>query len=392
MEPSVDNTGRGPRRTHSKVRGLPMRPLTPTGYADLPIYPPGKPIAETAREFGLDPSCIAKLASNENSLGPSPKALEAIRAALPELHLYPDGSAHYLKEALCSHYRTYGLTHANLITANGTNDIIDLMMKSLLLPGEKIAVWTPTFIIYSLCSRSHGRGVVEVPMGADFTYNLEAMVEAVHADRSIKAVFIANPNNPTGSWVGADFIGELIARIPDDVVFILDEAYKEFVSAEDEADGVALALGRPRTLTLRTFSKAYGLAGVRVGYGIAQKEVVAAINKARPPFNCNSLAQVAGAAALEDQDFIERSRALVLKQIPIMRKRFADYGLTSWPSQTNFILVDFGEAFEPLFQKFLALGVILRPMTGYGMPTCARINVGTDLELERLWSACDKVL
>jgi histidinol-phosphate aminotransferase len=175
-------------------------------------------------------------------------------------------------------------------------------------------------------------------------------------------------------------------------VFILDEAYKEFVSAEDQADGVALALGRPRTLTLRTFSKAYGLAGIRVGYGIAQPEVVAAINKARPPFNCNSLAQVAGAAALGDVEFIERSQALVNQQLPIMRARFEAYGLTSWPSQANFLLVDFGQPFEPLFQKFLALGVILRPMTGYGLPTCARINVGTDAELARLWAACDELL
>ena len=218
-----------------------MRPLAPPWYNGLPAYPPGKPIEETAREYDLDPSQIAKLASNENSLGPSPRALQAIQDALPKLHLYPDGSAFYLKEALCQHYAEYGLRHENLLTANGTNDIIDLMMKSLLMPNEKIAVWTPTFIIYKLCSWSHGRETVEVPMGQDFQYQVETMVAAIKADPSIKAVFLANPNNPTGSWVDADWIGALVAELPEDVIFILDEAYKEFVQAPNQSDGLALA-------------------------------------------------------------------------------------------------------------------------------------------------------
>ena len=369
-----------------------MRPLAPPWYEGLPPYPPGKPIEETAREFDLDPTTIAKLASNENSLGPSPLAVQAIQEALPKLHLYPDGSAYYLKEALCQHYSAYGLQHKNLITANGSNDIIDLMMKSLLMPDEKIAVWTPTFIIYKLCSWSHGRETVEVPMQRDFEYRIEPMLEAIKADPSIKAVFLANPNNPTGSWVGAEWIGELIAQLPEDVIFILDEAYKEFVTADDQADALAIALGRPRTLLLRTFSKAYGLAGVRVGYGIGAPDLISAINQSRPPFNCNSLGQVAGAAALKDTEFLDRSRALVIKQVPDLHEGFARYGCSTWPSQTNFVLVDFKQPFEPLYPKFLAEGVILRPMTGYGLPNCARVNIGTDEEHARLWAACEKIL
>ena len=369
-----------------------MRPLAPPWYQGLPPYPPGKPIEETAREYDLDPTQIAKLASNENSLGPSPKAVEAIKEALPKLHLYPDGSAYYLKEAICQHYSAYGLQHKNVIAANGTNDIIDLLMKSLLMPEEKIAVWTPTFIIYKLSSWSHGRASVEVPMERDFEYCVEPMLEAIKADPAIKAVFLANPNNPTGSWVDADWIGELVAGLPEDVIFILDEAYKEFVTGDNQSDGVALAMGRPRTLLLRTFSKAYGLAGVRVGYGIAEPDLVAAINQSRPPFNCNSLAQVAGAAALDDTEFLERSRQLVKRQIPNLREGFAEFGCQTWPSQTNFVLVDFKQPFDPLYPKFLAEGVILRPMTGYGLPTCARVNIGTDAEHERLWAACKKVL
>jgi histidinol-phosphate aminotransferase len=369
-----------------------VRPLAPPWYQGLPPYPAGKPIEETAREFDLDPSQIAKLASNENALGPSPLALAAIAEALPKLHLYPDGSAFYLKEALCEHYKAYGIEHKNLLTANGSNDIIDLMMKSLLLPDEKIAVWTPTFVIYKLCSWSHGRETVEVPMGRDFEYQVQPMLDALKADPSIKAVFLANPNNPTGSWVDADWIAELIAELPEDVIFILDEAYKEFVTADGQSDGVAIAMGRPRTLLLRTFSKAYGLAGVRVGYGIGHADLISAINQSRPPFNCNSLAQVAGAAALHDTEFLERSRALVNKQIPDLEQGFARFGCVTWPSQTNFVLVDFKQPFDPLFNKFLEQGVILRPMTGYGLPNCARVNIGTEGEHERLWAACEKIL
>ena len=183
-----------------------------------------------------------------------------------------------------------------------------------------------------------------------------------------------------------------VAQLPEDVIFILDEAYKEFVTAEDQADGLALALGRPRTLLLRTFSKAYGLAGVRVGYGISSPDLIAAINQSRPPFNCNTLGQVAGAAALKDVEFLERSRALVERQIPDLHEGFARFGCSTWSSQTNFVLVDFKQPFEPLYSKFLAQGVILRPMSGYGLPNCARVNIGTDEEHARLWAACEKVL
>ncbi len=368
------------------------RRLGPPWYESLPIYPPGKPIEETAREFGLAEQQIAKLASNENVLGPSPKAVAAIQAALPKLNLYPDGSAYYLKEALCRRYSAYGVTFDNLLPANGTNEVIELLMKSMLQPDEKIAVWTPTFIIYELCCRSNGREVVHVPMDPDFSYGVDAMIEALESDPKIKMVFLANPNNPTGSWVGADWMAEFIQRIPEDVVFILDEAYKEFVRAGDQADGISLALGRPRTMTMRTFSKAYGLAGIRVGYGIGDRDMVGLLNKARAPFNCNALAQAAAVGALEDEAFLIQSRGLVEAQLPELRAGLQGYGVKTWDSQTNFVLGDFGQPFDPLFPRFLEAGVILRPMTGYGLPNCARINIGTEDNHKRLWAACDNIL
>ncbi|MAO83337.1 MAG: histidinol-phosphate transaminase [Myxococcales bacterium] len=369
-----------------------LRRLGPEYYDRLPIYPPGKPIEETAREFGLAEDQIAKLASNENVLGPSPKAVAAIQAALPKLNLYPDGSAFYLKEALCRRYSNYGVTFDHLLPANGTNEVIELLMKSILQPDEKIAVWTPTFIIYELCCRSNGRQVVHVPMDPDFTYGVDAMIQAIESDPKIKMVFLANPNNPTGSWVGADWMGEFIQRLPSEIVFILDEAYKEFVRAENQADGISIALGRPRTLTMRTFSKAYGLAGIRVGYGIGDRDMVALLNKARAPFNCNSLAQAAAVGALEDEEFLVASRELVENQLPALRRGLEGFGVKTWDSQTNFLLGDFQQPFDPLFPKFLEEGVILRPMTGYGLPTFARVNIGTEANHHRLWAACEKIL
>lgn len=368
------------------------RRLGPPWYESLPVYPPGKPIEETAREYGLAEGEIAKLASNENALGPSPKAVAAIQAAIPNLNLYPDGSAYYLKEALCRRYSAYRVTFEQLLPANGTNEVIELLMKSMLQPDEKIAVWTPTFIIYELCCRSNGRQVVNVPMDEDFTYGIDAMIQAIEDDPKIKMVFLANPNNPTGTWVGAEWMSRFIQRLPEDVVFILDEAYKEFVRAPDQADGIALALGRPRTMTMRTFSKAYGLAGIRVGYGIGDKEMVNLLNQARAPFNCNALAQAAAIGALEDEEFLVRSRTLVAEQLPQLREGLARYGVKTWDSQTNFVLADFGKPFDSLFPLFLAEGVILRPMTGYGQPNCARINIGTTDNHQRLWAACDKIL
>ena len=366
------------------------RPLVPDYIDELVPYAPGKPISEVQRELGLD--YAIKLASNENPLGPSPKARDAIKRAADELHFYPDGGCYYLRRALAA---KFDVDPETLLLGNGSNELIELLVHAFVLPGTHMVTSESTFVIYKLATKVRGRDVREVPLGSDRGYDLIALAQAVNPDTRL--VFIANPNNPTGTHVGAAeldaFIEEMDARAGDDPpILVLDEAYFEYVDAEGAPDSMAILKRRPRTVILRTFSKAYGLAGIRCGYGFTSAEIVSQINRVRAPFNVNSLAQIGAMAALEDDEFLERAVAVNREGKAWLFEQLSSRGLGVTPSQTNFLLVDFHTDAQPIFQRLMAHGVITRPMGGYALPTCLRISVGLPDENEKLVEAVDAVM
>lgn len=366
------------------------RPLVPDYIDALVPYAPGKPISEVQRELGLD--YAIKLASNENPLGPSPKARDAIKRAADELHLYPDGGCYYLRQALASHF---GVEPGELLLGNGSNELIELLIHTFVLPGTHIATSEGTFVIYKLATKVRGHSVVEVPLGPDRGYDLEALAQAITPDTRL--VFIANPNNPTGTHIDGEtldrFIEAMDQRAGDDKpLLILDEAYYEYVDAPGAPDSMAILARRPRTVILRTFSKAYGLAGIRCGYGFTSKEIVEQVNRVRAPFNVNSLAQIGAIAALDDEEFLSRAVQINREGKAFLFDALSSRGLGVTPSQTNFLLVDFHKDAKPIFQKLMTHGVITRPMAGYGLPTCLRISVGLAEENQACVEAIDAVL
>lgn len=361
-----------------------MLPLVNDAYRTLTPYVPGKPVSETERELGI--SGAIKLASNENPLGPSPKAVEAIRAALPRLHDYPDGGAFYFKRRLAEFL---GVGAEQLILGNGTNEIIEMLVRTCVRPGETLLYGAHSFVIYKLCALSAGVTLREVPF-KDRHIDLVAMARA--ADEHTKLVFLDNPNNPTGSYFSAPQLDAFLDALPPSVVVVLDEAYFEYRTAEDCPNGLDYLAHRPRLMVLRTFSKAYGLAGLRVGYGVGHPDLVDYLNRGRQPFNVNSLAQVGAMAALDDQEHVQRAVQLNREQMAWLRPRLEQRGLSVAPSQANFVLVDFGRPAKEVFEALLREGVIIRPMAGYGLPNCARVTVGTGEQNERLLAALDRVL
>lgn len=363
------------------------RPLVAEHIARLMPYAPGKPVSEVQRELGLD--FAIKLASNENPLGPSPKALEAVREAAKEMHFYPDGGCFYLRQALSE---KFGVAPEQLLLGNGSNELIELLIHAFVLPGTHMVTSASTFVIYKLATQAMGRGFREAPLGPDRGYDMAALADAVDADTRL--VFIANPNNPTGTHIGAAalarFVGEMDAKAAGDPpLLVLDEAYHEFVDAPDAPDSMAILRDRPRTVILRTFSKAYGLAGIRCGYGFTSPEIVEQINRVRAPFNVNSLAQVAAMAALQDDEFLARAVAVNREGKAWLGAELSSRGLGVTPSQTNFLLVDFHTEARPIFEALMTHGVITRPMGGYGLPTCLRISVGLPEENATLVKAID---
>ncbi len=353
-------------------------------------YAPGKPIEEVERETGvMNP---VKLASNENPLGPSPRAVAAIQEMLPKLHLYPDGGGFYLKAALCDRL---GVGPDELILGNGSNELIELLIRTFLNPGDNVVTSAATFIAYRLASQACDRELREAPLTEGYGYDLEAMAELV--DSNTRLIFIANPNNPTGTLVGADAVDRFIAQVDakcgdEPPILVLDEAYLEYVDAPDAPDAMALYRSRPRVVLMRTFSKAYGLAGFRCGYAVATPDLVNYMNRVRAPFNVNSLALVGAEAALGDTEFIERAVALNREEKSRLMEAFDARGLAYVPSQTNFLLVDFGRPAGEVFQELMALGVIVRPMAGYGLLTHQRITIGTHEENGKLLAAIDTLL
>ncbi|MGM0576748.1 MAG: histidinol-phosphate transaminase [Myxococcota bacterium] len=363
-----------------------MRPLVQDHIASLKAYEPGKPAQEVERELGL--TGVVKLASNENPLGPSPRAMEAVREAASDLHYYPDGG-YYLKRALAERFP---FEPSEILLGNGSNELIELLIRTFVPPGMHVAGSAGAFIIYKLVTIGCGREFVESPLGADRGYDLEAL--AARVSRDTRMIFIANPNNPTGSFLSGDaiegFVEAVDAKCGDDPpILVLDEAYHEYVDREDRLDSFALVRRRPRTVVMRTFSKAYGMAGIRCGYAFASEELCGYVNRIRAPFNVNNLALVAGAAALDDDDFLRRSLAVNREGKVLLTRELKARGFEVSPSQTNFLFVDVHRDGREVFEQLQRRGVIVRPMGAYGLPTCLRITIGTPEQNEKLLGAFD---
>ena len=360
--------------------------LAVEGVQGLSPYEPGKPIDELARELGLDPAGIVKLASNENPLGPSGSALAAIREALPELGRYPDGSAFVLKRALSAHY---GLEQSQLTLGNGSNDVLEIIARCFAGPGDEVIFSQYAFAVYPIATKAIGATGVQVP-AADWGHDLDAMADAV-TERT-RLIFVANPNNPTGTMHSAEAIESFLARVPEQVLVVLDEAYCEYMDGEGNPDGLALLPRFPNLIVTRTFSKAWGLAALRVGYSVSSPEIANVLNRVRQPFNVDSLAQVAAAAVLDDKDYLEQSRRVNREGMAQLEDGFRKLGLEWIPSAGNFLAVDVGEQAAAVNQSLLEQGVIVRPVGGYGMPRHLRISIGLPEENRRCLEALGQAL
>ena len=347
-------------------------------------YTPGKPVEEVQRELGI--TGAIKLASNENPLGPSPLALRALREALPESHRYPDGGGYYLKRGLADRL---GVTPDHLILGNGCNEVMDLMARCFLLPGDEVVIADPAFVIYGMLAHLQGCNKVLVPLKG-WTHDLEAMAKAVTP--KTKMVFVGNPNNPTGTAVMPAEIATFMNAVPHDVIVVIDEAYIEYVPPELVPDSLSYVRQGRWVIVLRTFSKIYGLAGLRIGYGIAPPSMVELLNRVRPPFNVNTLAQRAALAALDDQHHVASSRMVNELGKGYLSAELDRLGLQSPPSAANFLLVDLKRDGQAVAEALLGMGVIVRPLGGQQLRTHIRVSIGTPPENERFIQALKAVL
>ena len=356
--------------------GMPyVRAITP--------YQPGKPITQLAREMGLPVERIVKLASNENPLGMSPKARAALEQALNSLERYPDDFE--LKHALAQHT---GLGMERIVLGNGSNDVLDILARVFLAPGRSAVFSQHAFAVYPLATLSAGGEPIAVP-AKDFGHDLEGMCAAIRPDTRV--VWLANPNNPTGTFLPYPQLKAFLQRVPQDVVVVLDEAYNEYIPPAERVDTAAWLADFPNLVLTRTFSKIYGLAGLRIGYALASADISDLMNRVRQPFNCNNLALAAAVAALDDHAFVAQSYALNragMEQIVATLKRF---GLSHIPSHGNFVTFKAGDA-ATVNRKLLEQGVIVRPIGGYGMPEWLRVTIGREGENTRFAEALERAL
>ena len=358
--------------------------LANPGVEGLHPYQPGKPVEELERELGISNS--VKLASNENPLGLGPKARAAIERALPELARYPDANGFALKAKLAA---KLGVRREQLILGNGSNELIDLVFHTFVSPGQQVVYSQYTFIVYALATQAHGAEAVVVP-ARDFGHDLDAMAAAITP--ATRLVCITNPNNPTGTFVGAAEIKAFMDKVPAQVLVVLDEAYTEYVAEDERIPSIDWLARYPNLIVSRTFSKAYGLAGLRVGYMVCHPELVAVLNRVREPFNCNSLALAAAEAALDDEDYLNQAVELNRREMARYEAFFQEQGLKYIPSRANFITLDLQREAGPVYEALLREGVIVRPIAGYGLPTCLRISIGLEHENQRCLEALAKVL
>ncbi|MEN8773497.1 MAG: histidinol-phosphate transaminase [Akkermansiaceae bacterium] len=350
---------------------------------DLVAYEPGKPIEETARELGLKPDEIVKLASNENPLGPSPKAKLAMAESIENAHIYPDGGGYRLRTALAE---KHGVAFENVVLGNGSNEIIELLCHSFLKPGAGLIAAEHAFVVYKLMATLFGADYIEVP-DPGFVHDLDAMLEAITPETRL--VFIANPNNPTGTLVGQEEIDRFMAGLPDHVVAVFDEAYHEFL--EDAPDAIRYVKEGRNVCVMRTFSKAQGLSALRIGYGITNAEVAGLLNRSRQPFNANAIAQAAALAAIQDEEHISATVNNNAAGRTYFESAFAERGWEFVPSHANFVLVNVGDG-DRVFAELLKQGVIVRAMRGYKLPEWVRISIGTPDQNERCLEELDKII
>jgi len=363
--------------------GVATKKLVSDEIEALVPYPPGKPMEELERELGIKKSI--KLASNENPLGPSPKAVEAISKALKSLHRYPDGGCFYLKEKLAQHLK---MKPENLIIGNGSNEIIELVIRTFLRPGEEAVMGNPSFAVYPLAVPAAGGKKIEVPL-KNLTHDLDAMADAI--TNRTKIVFIANPNNPTGTIVTKAQLRRFMDRLPEGVILVLDEAYYEFVTEPEFPESLDYLREGRNIVILRTFSKIYGLAGLRIGYGVAPEKLVFYMNKVRQPFNVNSLAQIAAMAALEDEEHLKRSQKNNSEGLKFLYREMKAMGLEYVPTQANFFLIKVGKG-KDVYDALLRQGIIVRPMASYGLGEYIRVTVGTPEENQRFVEALRRAI
>lgn len=339
-------------------------------------YVPGKPVEEVQRELGIVD--VIKLASNENPLGPSPQAIEAMKRALERVNCYPDSNCYYLKKDLASHL---GCREDNLIFGNGSDELLKLIAETFLNPGDEVITGKPSFSEYEFVAKVMDAKPIEVSLKDDFTYDLEEMLKRIN--ERTKLIFLCNPNNPTGTIIASKDLFDFIDRLPREVIVVLDEAYYEYVTDPLYPDSLELVKKGKNVIVLRTFSKIYGLAGLRIGYGIAKSEIISMIHRVREPFNVNLLAQEAARAAIKDKDHLMKSKESVEKGREYLYQAFDRLGLKYIPTQANFIFVDVKCDSVALFRSLLKKGVIIRTGDIFGYPTYIRVTIGTQEQNER---------
>jgi histidinol-phosphate aminotransferase len=362
--------------------GFSINELLPPWITRIRPYPPGKPVEEVERELG---HTAIKLASNENPLGPSPKALEALRNSLDRANFYPDGAGYYLRRKLAEFQQ---LDMSQIILGAGSTDLIELVARTFLTAGDQSITSQSAFYIYRLAIEEMGAELVQTPL-RDNAFDLAAIAHAV--TQRTKVIYIANPNNPTGRMVTADDMDLFLSALPPRVVVVLDEAYYEYVREPDYSHSLDYVRNGRNVLVLRTFSKVYGLAGVRLGYGMGNPELIGALNRVRSPFNVNSLAQAAGLAALDDQEHVSHSVESNAREMKFVTEELALAGVRYTPSVGNFLLVDTGRDCEEDFIRLMHEGVIVRPMKLYGFPTSLRVTIGRHQDNEKFLEALASV-
>ncbi len=367
--------------------------LAPPYIRAIAPYQPGKPIAELERELGI--SGIVKLASNENPLGASPLAVAAMHAAMSDIARYPDGSGFDLKKALSERYQ---IERACIVLGNGSNDLLELAARAFLAPGDKVVYADHAFAVYALATQAAGATGISVPATKGFGHDLSAMLQAA-VQHKVKMVFIANPNNPTGTFLGAAELLDFLRSVPPQVLVVLDEAYNEYLPQNLRYDSVSWLRDFPNLIISRTFSKAYGLAGLRVGYALAGELVADMLNRVRQPFNVNSVAQAAAVAALQDESFVRQACELNQAGMEQITQGLTRLGLEYIPSYGNFVCCRIANSAKseekgagPMYRRLLELGVIVRPIANYGMPDYLRVSIGLESENEKFLSALAQAL
>jgi histidinol-phosphate aminotransferase len=347
-------------------------------------YIPGKPINEVKRELGL--KSVIKLASNENPLGPSPKAIQALKKGIKDIFLYPEGSGTLLKQKIA---KMTNLRPSNVILGDGSDELIDIIGKTFIEPGDEAVVSEGAFIRYKMSAELMGGRVISVPM-RNYTHDLQAMKKAITP--ATKVVFIANPNNPTGTFVTKKEVAEFFEGLRDDLIVVFDEAYYEYVTQANYPQTVPYVRKGRNVIVLRTFSKIYALAGLRVGYGLSTAEIISYMERVRPPFNVNSLAQAAAEASLDDSRQVSRSRQLVREQKKYLCRELGKINVAYIPSATNFVLIDLKKNAAETGRKLLEAGVIVRPMGEYKLDNCLRVTIGLPAENKRFIATLKKLI